>query len=136
MSGVSEVPPSQADLDALAVSLQTDERDAGVFFRVLCQKLVDVLPQSTQVERDHSVFKARRLARKVTVRLGEETLEAELGPSGVTCRHIHSVHGVGGGLPWSREMNVDEWLRALVATVAEQAQTNAEAASALRTLVI
>jgi hypothetical protein len=132
---MSDAPPPQADLDAVAVSLQTDERDASVFFRVLCQKLVDVLPQSTEVERERSVFKARRLARRVTVRLGEETLEAELGPTGVTCRHIHSVHGVGGGLPWSKEVSVEEWLRALVATVAAEAQTNTEAASALRTLV-
>ncbi len=132
---MSDAPPPQADLDALAVSLQTDERDASVFFRVLCQKLVDVLPQSTEVERDHSMFKKRRLARRVTVSLGEETLEAELGPSGVTCRHIHSVHGVGGGLPWSKQVSVNEWLRALVATVAAEARTNTEAASALRTLV-
>jgi hypothetical protein len=132
---VGDVSPPQADLDALAVSLRTDERDAGVFFRVLCQKLVDVLPLSTEVERDHSIFKKRRLARRVTVRLGDETLEAELGPSGVTCRHIHSVQGVGGGLPWSKQVSVDEWLRSLVATVAEEAQTNADAASALRMLV-
>jgi len=132
---MSDALPPPADLDALAVSLQTDERDASVFFRVLCQKLVDVLPQSTDVERDHSILKKRRLARRVTVRLGEETLEAELGSSGVTCRHIHSVHGVGGGLPWSKQVSVDEWLRALVATVAAEAQTNTEAASALRTLV-
>jgi hypothetical protein len=132
---MSDALPPQADLDALAVSLQTDERDAGVFFRVLCQRLVDVLPQSTEVERERSVFKKRRLARRVTVRLGEETLEAELGPSGVTCRHIHSVHGVGGGLPWSKQVSIDEWLHALVAAVAREARTNAEAASALRSLV-
>jgi hypothetical protein len=129
-----ELPP-EADLDALAVSLQADERDATVFFRVLCQRLVDVLPQSTDVQRHRSVFKKRRLARRVTVHLGDETFEAELEPGGVTCRHTHSVHGVGGGLPWSKQVSIDEWLHALVAAVAREARTNAEAASALRSLV-
>lgn len=132
---MSDAPPPALDLDALAASLQADERDATVFFRVLCEKLLDALPESTDVERARSVFKNRRLAHSVTVRLEDETFEADLGPSGVTCRHSHAVHGVGGGLPWSKQVSVDEWLRSLVATVAEQAQTNAQAAAALRTLV-
>jgi hypothetical protein len=95
---------------------------------------LDALPENTVVERDRSVFRKRRLARRVTVRLGDETFEAELGPTAVICRHVHSVQGVGGGLPSSRLVSVDEWLRTLVATVAQQAQTNAAAASALRSL--
>ena len=126
--------PSETDLDALAASLQADARDSTVFFRVLCGRILDALPENTVVERDRSVFRKRRLARRVTVRLGDETFEAELGPTDVICRHVHSVHGIGGGLPSSRLVSVDEWLRTLVATVAQQAQTNAAAASALRSL--
>jgi len=132
---MSEPPPPEADLDALAISLQADERDASVFFRVLCERFLDVLPQSTDVQSDRSMFKKRRLARRVTVHLGDEMFEAKLQPGGVACRHTHSVHGVGGGLPWSKQVSVDEWLHALVATVAREARTNAEAASALRSLV-
>jgi hypothetical protein len=132
---MSDTTPPEADLDALAASLQADTRDSTVFFRVLCERLLDILPETTVVERDHALFKKRRLARKVTVRLGEETYEAELGPGGVTWRHVHSVYGIGGGLPWSKQVSVDDWLRALVATVGEQAHTSATAASALRALI-
>jgi hypothetical protein len=132
---MSDARPSEADLDALAAALQADARDSTVFFRVLCEKLLQAMPDETEVEREHSVFKKRRLARRVTVHLGDDTLEAELGQGGVTCRHIHSVHGLGGGLPWSRQVSVDEWLRALVATISQQAQSSAAAASTLRSLV-
>jgi hypothetical protein len=132
---VSDSLPSEADLDALAAALQADARDSTVFFRVLCERLLDALPGHTDVQREHSVFKKRRQARHVTVSLGAETFEAELGKGDVTCRHIHSVQGIGGGLPWSKQVTVDEWLRALVAAVAQQAQTSDAAASALRSLV-
>jgi hypothetical protein len=130
-----DTPPSETDLDALAASLNADTRDSAVFFAVLCEKLLNELPENTDVERERSLFKKRRLARRVTVHLGDETFEAELGPSEVTCRHIHAVHGVGGGLPWSQQVSVDEWLRALVATVTQAVQGSAAAASALRSLV-
>lgn len=132
---MSDARPSEADLDALVAALQADARDSTVFFRVLCEKLLQAMPDETEVEREHSVFKKRRLARRVTVHLGDDTLEAELGQGDVTCRHIHSVHGLGGGLPWSRQVSVDEWLRALVATISQQAQSSAAAASTLRSLV-
>ena len=132
---MSDTPPPDADLDAFAASLQADSRDSTVFFRVLCERLLSALPEATVVERERSLLKSRRLARKVTVRLGNETFEAELGAGGVTCRHVHSVQGIGGGMPWSKQVTVDEWLHALVATVAQDAETTASAASALRSLV-
>ena len=132
---MSEIPPPETDLDTLAASLNADARDAAVFFRVLCDKLLVAFPSATTVEHTHSLIRSHRVPTKVTVRLGEETFEAEEGPSGVSCRHIHSVHGIGGGLPWSREVSVDDWLGALVAIVAKDAQATAAAASALRSLV-
>ncbi|MDQ2960949.1 MAG: hypothetical protein M3R48_07870 [Candidatus Dormibacteraeota bacterium] len=132
---MSDSPPPETDLDALAASLNADARDTTVFFRVLCGKLLAAFPSVTVVEREHSVLKSRRLPRKVTVQLGDETFEAEQGPAGVTCRHIHAVHGVGEGLPWSKQVSVDEWLHSLVTIVAQDAQATAAAASALRSLV-
>ena len=132
---MSETPPSDADLDAFAASLQADSRDSTVFFRVLCERLLTALPEATVVERERSLLKSRRLARKVTVHLGSETFEAELGAAGVTCRHVHAVQGIGGGMPWSKQVGVDEWLHDLVAAVAQDAATVASAASSLRSLV-
>src|SRR4030088_805176 len=124
---MSETPPSDVDLDEFAASLQADSRDSAVFFRVLWERLLTALPEATVVERERSLLKSRRLARKVTVHLGNETFEAELGAGGVTCRHVHSVQGIGGGMPWSKQVSVDEWLHALVATVAQDAETTASA---------
>jgi hypothetical protein len=132
---MTDTPPSDPDLDAFAASLQADSRDSAVFFRVLCERLLTALPEATVVERERSLLKSRRLARKVTVRLGSETFEAEVGEGGVSCRHVHAVQGIGGGMPWSKQVSVDEWLRELVAAVAQDAATVASAASALRSLV-
>lgn len=132
---MSELPAQPTDLDTLAASLSADSRDATVFFRVLCDKLLAAFPAATTVERDHALLKSHRVPTKVTVRLGEETFEAEQGSGGVVCRHIHAVHGIGGGLPWSREVGVDEWIGDLVATVAKDAQAAATAAATLRSLV-
>ncbi len=131
---MGDVPPPEEDLTALAASLQSDARDSAVFFRVLCSTLEDALPASTVVEREHSLFKEKRLARRVTVRLGDDTFEAELAGDRILCRHTHAVHGVGGGLPYSKETGVDEWLTALLTAVAQDAHTTATATAALRSL--
>jgi hypothetical protein len=131
---VDAPPPPDADLGALAASLQSDARDSGVFFRVLCATLEDALPQNTTVEREHSVFKKKRLARKVTVTLASETFEAQMSAGRVVCRHIHAVQGVGGGLPYAREEGTQEWLEELLACIAQEATANAAAVAALRAL--
>jgi hypothetical protein len=105
-----------------------------VFFAVLCTTLESALPERTTVEREHSVFKARRLARKLSVRLGDDTFEAEISSGRLMCRHVHAVHGVGGGLPYSEEVGVTDWVAALVAGVAQDAEAGDAATAALRSL--
>jgi hypothetical protein len=131
---VDAPPPPDADLSALAASLQSDARDSSVFFRVLCATLEEALPQNTTVEREHSVFKKKRLARRVSVTLASETFEARMSDGRVVCRHIHAVQGVGGGLPYAREVSMQGWLEALLACIAQEATTNSAAAAALRSL--
>lgn len=105
-----------------------------MFFGVLCATLENALPDCTVVVREHSVFKAKRLARRLTVRLGNDTFTAEAGEGGLVCRRLHAVHGVGGGLPYSQVLGVEDWTAALVAAVAEEANASAEATAALRSL--
>lgn len=131
---VDAAPPPDPDLGALSAALQSDARDSSVYFRVLCTTLEDALPKNTTVEREHSVFKTKRVARKVTVNLAHETFEAEESAGRLLCRHIHSVQGVGGGLPYAKELSMEEWLDALLASVAQDAGANSAAASALRSL--
>lgn len=127
-------PPPDADLTALAASLQSDARDSTVFFRVLCATLEEALPQNTTIERERSVFKQKRLARKVTVTLATETFAAEMSNGRLVCRHIHAVQGVGGGLPYVKEVGMQEWLEQLIACIAQEATANSAAAAALRSL--
>jgi hypothetical protein len=131
---VSDAPPPDPDVSALSASLQSDARDSAVFFRVLCATLENALPQNTTVEREHSLFKKKRLARKVSVHLGDETFDAEMWQGRLACRHVHAVHGVGGGLPYSKEMGMEEWVAALLASVALDAQASAAATDTLRSL--
>jgi hypothetical protein len=131
---VGDVPLPDADLSALSASLQSDARDSTVFFGVLCTTLETALPECTIVEREHSIFKAKRLARRLTVRLGNDTFEAEVGEGRLVCRQVHAVHGGGGGMPYSKELSVEEWIGALIAAVAQDAQASAAATAALRSL--
>jgi hypothetical protein len=131
---VDAPPPPEADLSALAASLQSDARDSTVFFRVLCATLQEALPQNTTVEREHSVFKKKRLAHRVTVNLASETFEAQVSDGRIVCRHVHAVQGVGGGLPYAKEVSVQEWIEALLACMAQEASANSAAAAALRSL--
>jgi predicted extracellular nuclease len=131
---VDAAPPPEPDLSALAAALQSDARDSSVYFRVLCSTLEEALPTNTTVEREHSVFKKNRVARKVTVNLGDETFEAEESAGRLVCRHIHSVQGVGGGLPYVKEVSTAEWVAALVASVTQDAGASSAAAAALRSL--
>jgi hypothetical protein len=131
---VDAAPPPDPDLSALAAALQSDARDSSVYFRVLCTTLEEALPTNTTVEREHSVFKKNRVARKVTVNLANETFEAEQTAGRLVCRHIHSVQGVGGGLPYAKEVSTQEWLDALLAAVAQDAGASSAAAAALRSL--
>jgi hypothetical protein len=130
---VGDVPPAD-DLSALSASLQSDARDSAVFFAVLCTALESALPQSTVVEREHSLFKSRRRPRRLTIRIGDDTFEAADGGGHLACRQMHAVHGVGGGLPFTKELGVGEWIDALLGGVAKDAEASAAATAALRSL--
>jgi hypothetical protein len=131
---VGDVPPADAELSALSASLQSDARDSTVFFAVLCTALESALPESTIVEREHSLFKSKRRPRRLIVRLGDDTFEAEVGEGSLGCWQVHAVHGVGGGLPYTKELSVGEWIDALLRGVAKDARASAAATAALRSL--
>ena len=133
-AAVVDVPQSDANLSALSASLRSDARDSVVFFGVLGTALESALPECTIIEREHSLFKAKRRARRLTVRLGDDTFTAELGEGRLVCRQMHVVRGVGGGLPYSKALGVEEWIATLVAAVTEDARASAAATAALRSL--
>lgn len=125
----------EADFDMVAASLQADMRDAAVFFPVLCQKLADALPEAAKLEREPGLFKKHHPVRKITLRFPYDTFEAELVSGAISCRHVHFGHGVGGGPAFSKALDVNQWLAAVLAVLSEQAQSSATATAALRSLV-
>lgn len=131
---MDDVPPPDADLSALTASLQSDARDSAVFFAVLCTTMESALPGRTLVEREHSLVRSKRIARRLTVHLGEDTFTAEMRQGELACRHVHTVIGSGGGLPYAHDVPVQEWVAALVAAIAADAEANAAATAALRSL--
>jgi len=129
---MSDVPPSEPDLDILAASLRADASDVGVFFQVLGGKLLDSMPGAGEREREGGLFKKDHPIRRIVVRAGDDIFEAELRHGVVSCRHSHAVRGI---TLRSEETGFDPWLRALVGVLANQAQSSAQASAALRALV-
>jgi hypothetical protein len=124
-----------AQLDSIAAVLQADTRDANVFFPVLCEKLSGALPESAVVEHQHALSKKKRQARKITITFGDDMFDAELSQGVISCRHVHSVRGIGGGLPYSKQLELNDWIAAVLDSLAHQAETSAAATAALRSLV-
>ncbi|MDQ2960948.1 MAG: hypothetical protein M3R48_07865 [Candidatus Dormibacteraeota bacterium] len=129
---MSDVPPSEPDLDAVAASIRADSSDIGIFFQVLGAKLHDSMPGAVELEREGGLFKKEHPIKRIVVHAGDDIFEAEMRHGAIACRHSHAVRGI---TLRSEEPGLDQWLRALVGVLAVQAQSNAQASAALRSLV-
>ena len=127
-----EVPLPELDLDTIAASLHADAADIGIFFQVLCTKLLATMPGSVEVQREGGLFKKNPGARKIVVRAGDDVFEAELKQGTVGCRHQHAVRGI---VLHSDELGFDAWLSELVNALGRHAQVSSAASAALRSLV-
>ncbi|MBJ7609191.1 MAG: hypothetical protein JF887_07130 [Candidatus Dormibacteraeota bacterium] len=129
---MSDLPPQEQDLDALAASLRADASDIGVFFQVLAAKLSDAMPGAVDLEREGGLFKKDHPVKKISLRAGDDVFEAELRHGAVASRHAHAVRGI---TLRSEELDFQAWLRALLGVLQSRAQSSAEASAALRSLV-
>ncbi len=129
---MTDVPPQEQDLDALAASMRLDASDIGVFFQVLATRLNDSMPGIVTLDREGGLFKKDHPVKKVTVRAGEDVFEAEFRGGTVLAKHAHAVRGI---TLRSEELDFQAWLRALLGVLQTRAQSNAEASAALRALV-
>jgi hypothetical protein len=125
-------------LDMVAAALRADSADVAVYARVLTESLSGALPPDcVQIDRDRSL--ADRMqgrpgqVSKITVRLGDQvmTLGVRGGrPSAEICREVR-------GVVLSRQpVGVQEWAGELARALVQHAQQNAQAAQALRKLVL
>ena len=51
------------------------------------------------------------------------------------CRQVHAVHGIHGGIPYTKELAVEQWMSAVLAAVTADARSSAAATDTLRSLL-
>lgn len=125
-------------LEEVAAALRADSADVAVYAQVLTESLGGALPPGcVEVARDRSLAdrmqgRPGRVSR-ITVRLGERllTLAVRGGqPSAEICREVR-------GVVLSRQpVGIRQWAGELARALVEYAEQNAQAAEALRKLVI
>ena len=121
----------------VTAALRMDSADVAVYTRVLTKSLSEALPPGyVTVERERSMSDRMRgrpgEISKVVVRLGDQlmTLAVKNGqPVAEICREVR-------GVVLSREnVPFQQWASALASALVEHAESNAQAAQALRRLV-
>jgi hypothetical protein len=131
-------PDDDLSLEMVTAALRMDSADVAVYARVLFKSLSEALPPGyVTVERERSVSDRMRgrpgEITKVSVRLGDQLMTIALRngqPSAEICREVR-------GVVLSRQQNVplQQWASALASALVVHAESNAQAAEALRRLV-
>jgi hypothetical protein len=122
----------------ITAALRLDSSDAAIYASVLTKSLSEALPPGyVTVERERSVSDRMRgrpgEISKVAVKLGDQvlTLAVKNGqPSTEICREVRGVVLSRQAVP------LGQWATALASALVNLAESNAQAAEALRRLVI
>jgi hypothetical protein len=125
-------------LEMITAALRLDSSDAAIYASVLTKSLSEALPPGyVTVERERSVSDRMRgrpgEISKVAVKLGDQvlTLAVKNGqPSTEICREVRGVVLSRTTVP------LGQWAAALASALVSLAESNAQAAEALRRLVI
>ena len=126
---MSDLGPLNDEIDTLMGSLRAESRDIRVFFQVFAAKLLAALPDAVEIEREGSLFTRRRPIRSITVRAGDDILEAEMTREGLVCREVQVLNGL------TDEISFEAWMRVLAASLRQKARSTAEASAVLRALL-
>jgi len=130
-------PDDALSLEMVTAALRLDSADVALYARVLTKSLSEALPPGyVTVERERSMSDRMRgrpgEVSKVAVRLGDQlmTLEVKNGqPAAEICREVRGVVLSRQNVP------LQQWASALASALVQHAETNAQAAQALRRLV-
>lgn len=120
------------DLDLLASSLKADSGDVRILLRALVTRLAGALGDRLTVERTGRLRKGDEI-RRVSVRLGEDHLDAAVDRGALECTVSRSV---GGIRIRSTRVTIDEWLRHLLGALRDEAATTQATRQALESLVL
>jgi hypothetical protein len=121
------------DLDLVAAALRADLSDIAAFVEGLATRLELALPGLAQIKRVKSGFRGPKLVSEIVVEAGDERLQLKRDGGRIQTSRCR----VSGGITIKTEaLDVDAWLTALSAAVAEQAQRSERTRLALQQLVL
>jgi hypothetical protein len=133
-AGAGGTGDADLDLDVLASSLQADGDDVRLLLKVLVNRLAGALGDRLEVERlGGRLFKRSDEIRRVSVHLGDDTLDATVDRGSLVCTIARSS---GGIRIRSTKVTVDEWLRTLLAALRDEAAGSQATRLALEAMVI
>lgn len=121
------------DLDLLASSLQADGGDVRLLLKALVTRLSGALGDRLTVQRAGGLLRRSGEIQKVSVQLGDETLDASIEGGSLNCTVARSS---GGIRIRSAKVTVDEWLRRLLAALRAEAETSSAARAALESIML
>ena len=140
MTVVSEMaePGDALSLEMVTAALRMDSTDVAVYARVLTKSLSEALPPDyVSVERERSMSDRMRgrpgEISKVAVRLGDQVMTLSVAggrPAAEICREVRGVILSRDSVP------LQQWASALASALVAHAESNAQAAEALRRMVM
>jgi hypothetical protein len=138
LSAETGEPDPGLSLEMVTAALRLDSADAALYASVLTKSLSEALPaEYVTVERERSVSDRMRgrpgEVSKVEVRLGDQVMTLAVKNGRTTAEICRQVRGV----VLSRQaVPVQQWAGALASALMSHAESSAQAAQALRRLVI
>ncbi len=121
-------------MDLLAASLRADASDLNAFVESLAAKLEDAIPGNVTVQRSRRGMLGPKDVRRIAVDGGDQRLELVRGP-GESVQTMCSR--LSGGIVLKRDtLDMDAWLAALGATLADEAQRSRQTRQALERMLL
>lgn len=131
---MSDLGSSDAfDLELASTSLLADTKDVGTLLKVLVKQLQGALGDRLKVERKGGLLRKSDEIKSVEAAIGNDVFQAELQHGGVGCTIGHAS---GGIRIRSEQVDMDQWLRRLLANLQAEAAHSQTARLALENIVI
>jgi len=121
------------DLDMAAATVQSNATDVRIMVKVLAGQLSEVLGPRVAVQRAGGLLRKSGEVKVLEVTLGDDILRAEVEGASVRCSVAHSS---GGIRIRSESVDLDTWLKRLLAALQQEAAHSEGARQALEKIVI
>jgi len=126
-------PDDAFDLDMAAATVQSNATDVRIMLKVLAGQLAEVLGPRVAVERGGGLLRKSGEVKALEVTLGDDVLRAQVEGASVRCSVAHSS---GGIRIRSESVDLDTWLKKLLAALQQEAAHSEGARQALERIVI